>query len=150
MGLFSYRIINVWNNLPDYVVNSSTVNSFKSLFDFYFFNSRFIFILSLQRGFRWRLVFSQGCLWLYTLMKWFVSNWKACQRLQQLFGPIEFLFLGYIAQNITPVLHLILVIVTKTLYFNRSSATEKNSVLPEMIRHFVQMLLSPEVATKKL
>ena len=41
---FSNRIINDWNSLPDNVVNSSTVNCFKSCIDTHLINSRFIFV----------------------------------------------------------------------------------------------------------
>jgi ribonucleases P/MRP protein subunit RPP40 len=32
-NFFSFRVVNVWNSLPDYVVTSPTVNSFKGRFD---------------------------------------------------------------------------------------------------------------------
>jgi len=41
---FFNRILNHWNSLPDYIVNSSSVNSFKSLLDSHLVNSRFIFV----------------------------------------------------------------------------------------------------------
>jgi len=32
---FCYRVVNVWNSLPDYVVEADSVNSFKSRLDKY-------------------------------------------------------------------------------------------------------------------
>ena len=41
---FSNRIVNNWNSLPENVVNSSTVNCFKSCIDTHLINSKFIFV----------------------------------------------------------------------------------------------------------
>ena len=41
---FLNRILNDWNGLPDYVVNASSINYFKSLLDSHLANSRFIFV----------------------------------------------------------------------------------------------------------
>ena len=41
---FFNRLINDWNNLPAFVVNANSVNSFKSLIDNYFLDSRFGFV----------------------------------------------------------------------------------------------------------
>ena len=41
---FYNRIVNDWNSLPENVVNSSTVNCFKSCIDTHLINSRFIFV----------------------------------------------------------------------------------------------------------
>ena len=41
---FFNRILNDWNGLPDYVVNASSINCFKSLLDSHLANSRFIFV----------------------------------------------------------------------------------------------------------
>ena len=38
------RLINNWNNLPPFVVNANSVNSFKFLIDIYFLHSRFSFV----------------------------------------------------------------------------------------------------------
>ena len=35
---FSYRNVRNWNNLPDYVVNSSTLNNLKTNYDFNYIN----------------------------------------------------------------------------------------------------------------
>ena len=40
---FTNRITNDWNSLPNYVVNSSSINTFKSLLDSYLLDLRFIF-----------------------------------------------------------------------------------------------------------
>jgi len=39
---FFNRVLNNWNSLPNYIVNAESVNSFKSLLDSYFINSKFI------------------------------------------------------------------------------------------------------------
>ena len=41
---FINRITNNWNSLPNYVVNSSSINTFKSLLDSHLIDSRFIFV----------------------------------------------------------------------------------------------------------
>ena len=41
---FFNRVINDWNNLPDTVVNASSVNNFKYLIDSYLYDSRFTFV----------------------------------------------------------------------------------------------------------
>ena len=41
---FFNRLINDWNNLPPFVVNANSVNSFKFLIDNYFVDSRFNFV----------------------------------------------------------------------------------------------------------
>ena len=41
---FFNKLINDWNNLPDFVVNANSVNCFKSLIDNYFLDSRFSFV----------------------------------------------------------------------------------------------------------
>ena len=38
------RLINNWNNLPPFVVNANSVNSFKFLIGNYFADSRFNFV----------------------------------------------------------------------------------------------------------
>jgi len=40
---FCYRVINVWNSLPDYVVEADSVNSFKNRLDKYWANQEFVF-----------------------------------------------------------------------------------------------------------
>jgi len=43
---FCYRVVNVWNSLPDYVVEADSVNSFKSRLsrvDKYWANQEFVF-----------------------------------------------------------------------------------------------------------
>ena len=41
-NFFSYRTIDNWNNLPSYIVNADSINSFKNLLDNYYFDSLFI------------------------------------------------------------------------------------------------------------
>ena len=41
---FINRITNDWNSLPDYVVNSTSINTFKSLLDSYLLDLRLIFV----------------------------------------------------------------------------------------------------------
>ena len=41
---FFNRVINDWNNLPDTVVNASSLNDFKYLIDSYLHDSRFTFV----------------------------------------------------------------------------------------------------------
>ena len=41
---FCYRVVNVWNSLPDYVVEADSVNSFKSRLDKYWANQEFVFL----------------------------------------------------------------------------------------------------------
>ena len=41
---FFNRVINDWNNLPDSVVNASSLNDFKYLIDSYLHDSRFTFV----------------------------------------------------------------------------------------------------------
>jgi len=38
-----YRVVNVWNSLPDYVVEADSANSFKSRLDKYWTNQGFVF-----------------------------------------------------------------------------------------------------------
>ena len=40
---FCYRVVNVRNSLPDYVVEADSVNSFKSRLDKYRANQEFVF-----------------------------------------------------------------------------------------------------------
>ena len=40
---FCYRVANVWNSLPDYVVEADSVNSFKNRLDKYWANQEFVF-----------------------------------------------------------------------------------------------------------
>jgi len=40
---FCYRVVNVWNSLPDYVVEANSVNSFKNRLDKYWANQEFVF-----------------------------------------------------------------------------------------------------------
>jgi len=37
-----YRVVNVWNSLPDYVVEADSVNSFKNRLDKYWANQEFV------------------------------------------------------------------------------------------------------------
>ena len=39
----SYRIVNMWNNLPDYVVMSDTINTFKNRLDAHWKHRDFLF-----------------------------------------------------------------------------------------------------------
>jgi len=45
---FYYRVVNVWNSLPDYVVEADSVNSFKSRLDKYWVNQEFVFDFNSQ------------------------------------------------------------------------------------------------------
>ena len=38
-----YRVVNVWNSLPDYVVVADSLNSFKSRLDKYWANQELVF-----------------------------------------------------------------------------------------------------------
>ena len=38
------RVTNDWNSLPNYVVNASSINAFKSLLDRYLIDLKFIFV----------------------------------------------------------------------------------------------------------
>ena len=40
---FLLPVVNVWNSLPDYVVEADSVNSFKSTLDKYWANQEFVF-----------------------------------------------------------------------------------------------------------
>jgi len=40
---FCYWVINVWNNLQDYVIQADSVNSFKSRLNKYWANQEFVF-----------------------------------------------------------------------------------------------------------
>jgi len=40
---FCYRVVNAWNSLPDYVVETDSVNSLKSRLDKYWANQEFVF-----------------------------------------------------------------------------------------------------------
>ena len=40
-NFFSNRVINEWNNLPDYIVNAKTINEFKNLYDKHTVDSHF-------------------------------------------------------------------------------------------------------------
>ena len=40
-NFFSNRVINEWNNLPDYIVNAKTINEFKNLYDNHTVDSHF-------------------------------------------------------------------------------------------------------------
>jgi len=40
---FCYRIVNVWNSLPDYVVEADSVNSLIRRLDKYWTNQEFVF-----------------------------------------------------------------------------------------------------------
>ena len=40
---FSVRITNVWNNLPDYVVEATSVNNFKNLVDRHYKNTGYYY-----------------------------------------------------------------------------------------------------------
>ena len=40
---FCYRVVNVWNSLPDYVVEADSVNSFKNRLDKHWANQEFVF-----------------------------------------------------------------------------------------------------------
>ena len=41
-NFFSYRTIDNWNNLPSYIVNTDSINSFKNLLDKYYCDRQFI------------------------------------------------------------------------------------------------------------
>jgi len=43
---FCYRVVNLWNSLPDYVVEADAINSFKSRLDKYWANQEFVFNLN--------------------------------------------------------------------------------------------------------
>jgi len=43
---FCYRIVNVWNSLPDYVVEADSVNSFKSRLHKYWANQELFLTLT--------------------------------------------------------------------------------------------------------
>ena len=45
---FCYRVVNVWNSLPDYVVEADSVISFKSRLDKYWVNQEFVFNFNSQ------------------------------------------------------------------------------------------------------
>ena len=45
-NFFSNRIINMWNSLPDYVVMSDTINTFKNRLDAHWKHKRFFISLS--------------------------------------------------------------------------------------------------------
>ena len=40
---FCYRVVNVWNSLPYYVVEADSVDSFKNRLDKYWANQEFVF-----------------------------------------------------------------------------------------------------------
>ena len=40
---FCYRVVIVWNSLPDYVVEADSANSFKNRLDKYWANQEFVF-----------------------------------------------------------------------------------------------------------
>ena len=40
---FCYRVVNVWNSLPDYVVEADSVDSFKCRLDKYWAKQQFAF-----------------------------------------------------------------------------------------------------------
>ena len=40
-NFFSNRVINEWNNLPEYIVNAKTINKFKNLYDKHTVDSHF-------------------------------------------------------------------------------------------------------------
>ena len=42
----SIWVVNIWNSLPDYVVEADSVNSFKSRLDKYWANQEFVFYLN--------------------------------------------------------------------------------------------------------
>jgi len=40
---FCYRVVIVWNSLPDYVIEADSVHTFKSRLDKYWANQEFVF-----------------------------------------------------------------------------------------------------------